>query len=237
MKKTFLLVFVLLSLTQLVSAEIFALTIRGELRTPEDQLDYATSAGISDSRGEVESDKTIGAGYFEVRNVALNSEQNRVTVFTTGGCFNHAYHISRINDRFEVTDAYAPEKGIILTSQSSNIDLGTLKEDKSNYIKVDSDEEVSFLAEDLSGNWVAETGASKQGGSFGNFKPESSYKITLENSDGEKWVRTITTGGYCEGTRIIKRGDYFVTENFPNNGFPRIGFFRQMGLWIRGVFS
>ena len=54
------------------------------------------------------------------------------------------------------------------------------------------------------------------------------------SEDNEKIVKEITTGNYCESTRVIKRGSYFVIENFQNNAFPQIGLFKEIGYGILG---
>ena len=100
---------------------------------------------------------------------------------------------------------------------------------------VDFDAGVTFKAEDLNGNWVGEnTAYRKDNGQTNSFKPHSSYNIILKSENGKEWKKTLTTGDYCEGTRIVKRGSYFVVENFPNNSFSRIGFFRNIWLSILG---
>jgi len=68
-----------------------------------------------------------------------------------------------------------------------------------------------------------------------SFKSNTRYKLTLTTEDNEKIVKEITTGNYCESTRMIKRGNYFIVESFSNNSFPTIGFFRNIWLSILGV--
>jgi len=141
----------------------------------------------------------------------------------------------RKGDSFEVSDAYDPEHKVIMTTKETTIDLGNLKEDMSNQVMVDFDVPVKFLAEDMSGNWVAENGGyAKFTGMSNSFKSNSRYKLTLTTEDNKQIVKEVSTGNYCESTRLIKRGSYYVEEHFAGNSFPQIGFFRNIWLSILG---
>lgn len=226
----------------LVSAEKYTLNIKGEPRTPDGKIDlmYDTGSIVDDvkTQGTVNNDN----GFFEVTN-SFESQKlvgglmldNSMNVYAAGSCFYHSYNIMRKGDSFEISDAYDPEHKVIMTTKDTNIDLGVLKEDMSNQVMVDFDVPVKFLAEDMSGNWVAENGGyAKFTGMSNSFKSNTRYKLTLTTEDGETIVREITTGNYCESTRVIKRGSYFVTETNPSNSFPPIGFFRNIWMSILG---
>ena len=91
------------------------------------------------------------------------------------------------------------------------------------------------MSEDGNGNVVAENGAFRKfTGMSNSFKSRSTYTLILTDENGKEYRRTINTGDYCESTRVIKRGSYFVTETHPNNSFPPIGFFRNIWLSILG---
>ncbi len=222
-------------------AETYSLTIKGEPKTPNGKIELMSSAGIADDTGPLQSDTTIDndKGYFEVKNIILDPKArfDHVSVYSSGTCFYNIYNIFRKNNRFEVTDANEPNDKLLFTTINQKIDLGSLYEDKSIYLQIDSNNKVKYLVEDLEGNWVAENGNfSTKHGSFGNLKPNTSYRLILENVKGKKWTTEFTTGDYCEGTRIIKRGGYFVVETFPSNSFPKIGFLKNILLYIRAVF-
>jgi len=241
MKKEVLIVFLILgiiSIISFVSAERYTINIKGEPRTPDGKIDLMYDSGsiVDDIKtpGKINNDE----GYFEVVNSFESQKQvgnmmldNSMNVYVSGTCFYHSYNIMRKEDNFEVSDAYDPEHKVIMTTRDTSIDLGVLQEDRSNQVMVDFDVPVKFLAEDLSGNLVAEnSGYSKFTGMSNSFKPNTQYKLTLTTEDNQKVVREITTGNYCESTRVIKKGNYFSIENFPNNSFPPIGFFKN--LWI-----
>ncbi len=223
----------------LVSAEKYTINIRGEPRTPGGKIDLMYSAELATDQGTIESDSTINndQGYFEIKNAVLDTGAsfNYVSPHIQGSCFYHAFRIMRNNNQFEVSDAYGSDQEILIETTDTNINLGVLKEDKSNQVMVDFDVPVKFLAEDMSGNWVAENGGyAKFTGMSNSFKSNTRYKLTLTTEDNEKIVKEITTGNYCESTRVIKRGSYFITETHPNNSFPPIGFFRNIWLSILG---
>jgi hypothetical protein len=103
---------------------------------------------------------------------------------------------------------------------------------------VDSDTPISFQAFDMNGNEVASnSGFRKFTGMSNVFMSNSRYRIVVENEKGKRWETVVTTGSYCESTRIIKRKNLMIAENFPNNSFPPIGFFRNTGLWFKSIFS
>lgn len=222
----------------LVSAERYNINIKGEPRTPDGKIDLMYTAGLATDQGTIESDSKINDdGSFEIKNAILDTDAsfNYVSAFAQGSCFYHSYSIFRVGDHFEVSDGYDPEQKVIINTKDPNINLGVLIEDKSNQVMVDFDVPVKFLAEDLSGTWIAEnTEFRKFTGMSNSFKSNTRYKLTLITEDNEKIVKEITTGNYCESTRVIKRGSYFVIESFPNNSFPPIGFFRNIWLSILG---
>lgn len=213
------------------------ISIMGEPRSPDNQIESIVGLGMADETGEVEAQKIINhdEGYFEIKDFTFTG--NQAIIYVSGTCFYHIYRIIRVADNWEVRDAYFPENLLLATSENT-INLGVLKEDRSNYIYVNSDDDVTFLVKDSSGNWVFENGAYKktQGG-FDSFEPRTSYEVTLGDQSGKTWTKTITTGNYCEGTRIIKRGDYLEVEAFPDNSFPPIGFLKKISLWFKGLFS
>lgn len=222
-----------------VSAEKYNLNIKGKPRTPDGKIDLMYSAGLATDQGQIESDTKIDNdnGFFEIKNAILDTSAsfNYVAPFVQGSCFLHSYRIMRKNNQFEVSDAYGSDQNILIATTNPNIDLGILKEDMSNQVMVDFDVPVKFLAEDLSGNWAAENGNYiKFTGMSNSFKSNTPYRLTLTTKDNEKIIKEIATGNYCESTRLIKRGSYFLIENFPNNSFPRIGFFRNIWLSILG---
>ncbi len=241
MKKTILISTILfLALVSSVLAQS-TITIRGEPRTPDNQIDPMHGLEVFDENGakiEVEEGIDNDEGYFEVKNlIAPIGEIDPKAIWVMGSCFTHTFSIKKQNGQFIVIDAHEPEK-TLLTTTKEYIDLGTLTEDKPNLVWVNSDVPVTFLAEDMNGNEVAlNTGFKKRTGMSNSFKPRTSYKIILESEKGKKWEKTITTGDYCESTRIIKRRNLFVVENFPNNTLPQIGFFRKIGLFFKSLFS
>ncbi len=222
-----------------VSAEKYTINIKGEPRTPDGKIDLMYNAGLATDRGTIESDSKVDNdhGYFEIKNAILDTEAsfNYAAPFVQGNCFLHSYRVMRKNNQFEVSDGYGSDQDVLIATNNTEIDLGVLTEDKSNQVMVDFDVPVKFLAEDLSGNWVAEnTGYSKFTGMSNSFKSNTRYKLTLTTEDTEKVAKEITTGNYCESTRVIKRGSYFVVETFLNNSFPPIGFFRNIWMSILG---
>ena len=227
------------SLPAFVSAEKYIINIKGDPRTPDGKIDLMYSAGLVTDKGTIESETKIDNdnGFFEIKNAVLDTDAsfNYVAPFVQGSCFLHSYRVVRKNNRFEVSDGYRSDQDILIATNSTTIDLGVLKEDMSNQAMVDFDVPVKFLAEDLSGNWIAENGNyTKFTGMSNSFKSNTKYKLTLTTKDNEKIVKEITTGNYCESTRLIKRGSYFLAESFPNNSFPPIGFFRNIWLSILG---
>lgn len=225
-----------------VSAEKYTINIKGEPKTLDGKIDLMYEAGsiVDDvkTQGTVNNDD----GFFEVTNSFESQKQvgglmvdNSMNVYVSGTCFYHSYNIMRKGDNFEVSDAYDPEHKVIMTTKDTNIDLGILKEEMSNQVMVDFDVPVKFLAEDMSGNWVAENGGyAKFTGMSNSFKSNTRYKLTLTTEDNKKIVKEITTGNYCESVRVIKRGSYFITEIHPSNSFPPIGFFKNIWLSILG---
>src|SRR3989344_8279951 len=234
-----LVVFVLMMLVGVVSAETYTLNIKGEPRTPDGKIDLMYSAGLATDQGMIESDTKIDNdnGFFEIKNAVLDTDAsfNYVAPFAQGSCFLHSYRVMRKNNQFEVSDGYRSDQDILIATNNATIDLGILKEDMSNQVMVDFDVPVKFLAEDLSGNWVAENGNyTKFTGMSNSFKSNSRYKLTLTTEDNKQIIKEITTGNYCESTRLIKRGSYYIEEHFPGNSFPQIGFFRNIWLSILG---
>ncbi|MES3032250.1 MAG: hypothetical protein V4699_03370 [Patescibacteria group bacterium] len=239
-KISFLILFVtILGLPSFVFAEKYILNITGQPRTPEGQIDLIYSAGLATDKGTIESESRIDneKGIFEIKNAVLDTdaEFNSVAAFAEGGCFYHSYSILRVGDHFEVNDGYDPEHKVVINTKNPNIDLGVLKEEKSNQLRIDFDTPIKLLVEDLSGNWVAENGGySKLAGTTNSLKSNTTYKLTLTRENGKQIIREITTGSYCDGTRIIKRGSYFLTETSDNNSFHPIGFLRNIWLSILG---
>lgn len=240
-RKVFLLFFILMFslLPAFVSAEIYTLNIRGEPKTPDGKIDLMYSAELATDKGMIESDSKIDNdnGYFEIKNAILNTEAsfNYVSPHIQGSCFYHAFRIMRNNNQFEISDAYGSDQDILMKTTDTNINLGVLKEDMSNQVMVDFDVPVSFKATDTSGNVIAEnSGFRKFTGMSNSFKSHSTYNLILKDENGNEWRKTINTGDYCESTRVIKRGSYFVTETHPNNSFPKISLFRNIGLSILG---
>jgi hypothetical protein len=240
-KKIILPVFLLtlICLSFFVSAETFTINIKGEPRTPDGEIDLMHGADLATSQGTIETDSTIDNdnGFFEIRNAILDTEveSGQVSPHIQGNCFYHAFRIMRKNNQFEVTDAYGSDQEILITTADTTIDLGILKEDMSNKVMVDFDVPVTFRAEDMSGNVVAENGAFRKfTGMTNSFKSRSTYNLILTDENGNEWKRTINTGDYCESTRVIKRGSYFITETHPENAFPQIGFFRNIWLSLLG---
>ena len=234
----FFLLFTILFLS-FVSAETYTINIRGEPRTPDGKFDLMYSAGLATDQGTIESDTKIDNdnGFFEIKNAILDTDArfNYVAPFAQGNCFYYSYRIMRKNNQFEVSDGYGSDQDILIATTNTTIDLGILTEDKSNQVMVDFDVPVSFKAEDTSGNVVAEnSGFGKFTGMSNSFKSNTRYKLTLTTENNDKIVREITTGNYCESTRVIKRGSYFIIETFSNNSFPTIGFFRNIWLSILG---
>jgi len=218
------------------------ISVRGEPRTPDNQIDLMYGLDTYDENGAriegLEENINNDEGYFEVIGLrAPTGEMDPKTIWVQGTCMLHTFSITKQENQFVIMDAHESEK-LIQKSMSNNIDLGVLKEDKSVYIKVNSDVPVTFLVEDLNGVWIAENGAyKKEQGTFGNVEPRTQYRITLVSDEDEKWTKVITTGDDCEGTRVIKRKNYFEVENFPGNIFPKIGFFKKIGLFFKGLFS
>lgn len=242
MKKIILILIILLVSLSLVNSALAQsiITVHGQPRKTDNQIDMISGIEVFDEHGtkiEVEEVINNDEGYFEVRGLkAPTGETDPKTIWVMGSCFTHTFAISKKADQFMIVDAHDPDR-TIMNTLSSNIDLGTLKEDKSNLVWVNSNTPITFLAEDMNGNEVAlNTGFKKRTGMSNSFKPRTSYKITLKSNKGKRWEKIITTGDYCESTRIIKRGDYFVVENFPNNILPQIGFWRKIKLWFRGLF-
>jgi hypothetical protein len=228
-----------MTLINIVSAETFSINIKGEPKTPDGRIDLMYSADLATDQGTIETDNTIDndIGSFEIRNAILDTEAgfDYVSPHIQGTCFYHAFRIIRKNNQFEVTDAYGSDQDILLSTTDTNIDLGTLTEDMSNQVMVDFDIPVTFKAEDQGGNVVAENGAFRKfTGMSNSFKSRSTYNLILTDENGNEYKRTINTGDYCESTRVIKRGSYFVTETHPNNSFPKIGFFKNIWLSIQG---
>ena len=241
-KSTIFIFFVALLISGLpafVSAEKYIINIKGDPRTPDGKIDLMYSAGLVTDKGTIESETKIDNdnGFFEIKNAVLDTGAsfNYVAPFAQGSCFLHSYRVMRKNNQFEVSDGYRSDQDILIATNNATIDLGILKEDMSNQVMVDFDVPVKFLAEDLSGNWVAENGGySKFTGASNSFKSNSRYKLTLTIEDNKQIIKEITTGSYCESTRLIKRGSYYIEEHFPGNSFPQIGFFRNIWLSILG---
>ncbi len=232
----------LISILNLVSAEKYTINIRGEPRNPDGKIDLMYDAGsIVDgvkAQGTINNDN----GFFEITN-SFDSQKlvggmmldNSMNVYVAGSCFYHSYNIMRKGDSFEISDAYDPDHKVIMTTKETTIDLGILKEDMSNQVMVDFDVPVKFLAEDMSGNLVDENGGyTKFTGMSNSFKSNSRYKLTLTTVDNKQIIKEISTGNYCESTRLIKRGSYYVEEHFSSNSFPPIGFFKNIWLSILG---
>ncbi len=242
MKKLILFVVLFLGvilILDLVSAEKYIINIRGEPRAPDGNIDLMYSAGLVTDKGVIQSDTTIDNdnGFFEIKNAVLDTDAsfNYVAPFAQGNCFYYTFRVMRNNNQFEISDAYGSDQDILFKTTDTNINLGILKEDMSNQVMVDFDVPVSFKAEDISGNVVAEnSGFRKFTGMSNSFKSGSTYNLILKDENGNEWRRTITTGGYCESTRVIKRGSYFITETHSNNSFPPIGFFRNIWLGVLG---
>jgi len=217
------------------------ITVRGEPRKPDNRIDFMHGVDVFDENGakiEIEPIISNDEGYFEIRDIAAPSgEMDAKTIWVQGGCFTHSFSIKKQGGAFVITDAHEPERTILTTIEAA-IDLGTLIEDKPNLVWVNSDVPVTFFAEDMNGNEVAaNTRYKKETGMSNSFRPGTQYKIILESEKGKKWEKTITTGGYCESTRIIKRRNMFVVESFPDNTLPQIGFFRKIGLFFKGLFG
>ena len=247
--KIFFSIFLLIILVSFISAASHTITIRGEPRTPDGKIDLMYDAGVYGAQGKVTADVTLDNdnGFFGVKSYTFddvlnqNGVQlvNQVSVGAQGSCFNHGFYIKWQNNRYEVFDAYGSQSSEtlpLMTTSSNNIDLGILKEDKSNQVMVDFDIPVSFKAEDMDGNVVAEnTGFRKFTGMSDSFQSNTRYKLTLTTEDGKQITKEITTSAnYCESTRVIKRGSYFLVENFPGNSFPQIGFFSNIWMSILG---
>ncbi len=241
----FLMIF---SLSVFVSATSHIITITGEPRTPDNKIDLMYDAGIGSEQGKATAEVEINNdnGFFKVKDYSFDDTinvngmelVNSVNVFAAGSCFYHSYNIKWQNNQYEVFDAYSSDEKIILSTKENNINLGTLKEDKSNQIMVDSDVPVSFQAFDMNNNEVAlNTGYKEFTGMSNSFNSNSRYKIVIQDEKGNKWEKVVTTGSYCESTRIIKRKNLMIEEHFPNNSFPKIGFFRNIGLWFKSIFS
>lgn len=227
------------------SAEQYNINVKGELRTQSGEIDLVSSVGAQANQAPV-GDSVINRerGSFEIKNINFEDKihingstlDNSVNIFVSNDCSYHSYNIFRRNNQFEISDAYGPQDNVLFTTQSTTIDLGILKEDKPNQVMVDFDIPVSFKAKDTSGEVVAENiNFAKFTGMSDSFKPNSTYNLILKDEGGNEWSRSVTTGNYCEGTRVIKRGSYFVTESHPNNSFPPIGFFRNIWLNILGL--
>src|SRR3989338_1983448 len=153
-----------------------------------------------------------------------------------GSCFYHTFNIKYQDDQYEVFDANT--QNMITTSKNDVIDLGILKEDKSNYIMVDSDVHVTFEAFDMFGQQVALNGAyRKNTGMSDSFASSSTYRLVLTSEKGKTWEKTVTTGAYCESTRLIKRKNLFIEEHFQDNSFPKIGLFQNIVLFFKSLFS
>lgn len=237
--KLILTIFLLLILASFVSAETYTITIKGQPRTPEGNIDLMSNVGLANDKGEIPADTIMDndRGYFEIKNAILDTDAsfNHVAPYIVGSCFVHSYRVMRKNNQFEVSDGYGSDQDILIATTNTTIDLGILKEDKSNQVMVDFDVPVQFFAEDISGNWIAENMIFKKSTGMSNsFKSNTKYKLTLTTEDNKKIIKEITTGNYCESTRLIKRGSYFVVENFPNNSFPKIGFFKEIWLSLLG---
>ena len=243
MKQTLILPIILLiviSLSVMVSAE--TLSIKGQPRDLYDNIEYMYGLDVYDETGakiegigEINNDE----GYFEIKDLpAPTGEMDPKTIWVMGSCIMHTFNIMKKEGKYVITDAHEPDKTILITSEN-NIDLGILKEDKPNKLSIDSDDPVTMLIEDLNGEWVAETGAYKKNpGSSGALKSNAQYKLTLKTQKrGESWEKTFTTGDYCDTTRIIKRGDYFEIENFHKGQDLRIGFWKKIKLFFKGLFS
>lgn len=231
----------LLSLSGVLAGQD-TITINGQPKKPDNQIDYMYGIDVFDENGtkldNVEEIINNNKGYFEVKGLEAPVEgAGPKTIWVMGGCFVHSLSISKKEGKYVITDAHFPDK-MIMTTSSKNISLGALIEDKPNLVWVNSNTPVTFFAEDMDGNEVAfNAGYKKETGMSNSFKSDTKYKIILESEKGKKWEKTITTGNYCESTRIIKRGEYFVVENFPDNTLPPIGFGRGIKLWFKGLFS
>lgn len=237
----FFIAIVWLCLPSVALAEKYIINVKGEPKTADGKIDLMYSAGLVTDQGMIESDSKIDNdnGYFEIKNAVLDTDAsfNYVAVAVQGSCFYHNYSIFRVGDYFEVSDGYDPTRKVVIKTADSDIDLGALKEDKSNQLTVDSNIPVKLLVEDLSGNWVAEnTNFNKLTTMSNSFKSNTRYKLTLTTANGDQIEKEISTGGYCESVRLIKRGGYFLIESFPNNSLPSVGFFRNIWLNILGLF-
>ncbi len=238
-----------LLLVSFASAALHTITVRGEPRTPDNKIDLMYDAGAYGGQGKVTAEVNIDneKGVFEVKDYAFDdtisvneiSLANSANIGVQGTCFYHSFNIKWQNNQFEVFDAYASQDSPPLkVTKESTINLGVLKEDRSNQIMVDSDAPVSFQAFDMNGKEVASTGGYKKfTGMSDSFYSNSRYKIIIRNEAGDEWEKEVTTGVYCESTRIIKRGNLMLVEHFPNNSFPEIGFFREVGLFFKRLFS
>jgi len=243
MNKKIILPIILLMIVNLsifVSAE--TMSIKGQPRDLNDNIEYMYDLEVYDENGvkiedigEINNDE----GYFEIKNLpAPTGERDPKTIWVMGDCILHTFNIMKKEGKYVITDAHEPDKTILITSET-DIDLGILKEEKANKLSIDSNDPVTMLIEDSKGEWVAENGAYKKNqGSSGSLKSNTQYKLTLNTQKrGESWEKSFTTGNYCDTTRIIKRGDYFEVENFHKGQDLRIGFWKKVKLFFKGLFS
>lgn len=229
---------VLLSLFTIVSAGTYLINVSGQTRTPDGKVALIERVVITNNTGSIESD-TVNrdTGYFEANNVVLDdAPSSQVIISIEGSCFSHAFRIVRDNGLFVVSDAYASDQTTLMSTINASINLGALVSDKSNMVLVDSDVPMTFIAKDEAGNTVAENIAFRLlNGNMGSFRPHSAYTLILTDKDGNEYRREITTGNYCEGAIVIKRGSHFETEITPNNTLPPIGILREIWFGILGL--
>ena len=216
------------------------LTLEGAVRTPSGEIEQISEIHVFDNGEELEASYEIDYenGSFLIENIPAPTENSeRKTIWIQGHCILHTYNIYFKEGHYVLTDAHSSNDMELHRSTNLHIDLGTLIEQKSNRVKTLSDDGVTSLVTHNE-TWIAENGAyRKKGGHFGNLESNTQYQIELTSESGNTWTEEFTTGDYCSTTRIIKNRNYVEIENFEKNADTRIGFFKRIVLFFKGLFS
>jgi len=234
MKKTFLLLVILLfSVSFVYAGELVDVSGRVVDADGNAEVISGTTLFVNGERVDEIVDIDNEEGSFVFKNLDLSKPN---TLYVESNCFYHAFDVKEKEGKFAIRDAMDSNEEF-LREKSSVLNLGRLEEDKSIRLNIDSDDKVTMLVERSDGESVAENSAyRKNQGNFGNIEPKTNYKVILKTESGDSFEKSFMTGDYCQGTRIIKRGNYFEVENFENNVFPKIGFMKKVKLFFKGLF-
>ncbi|MFC1775181.1 hypothetical protein ACFLZN_02600 [Nanoarchaeota archaeon] len=210
------------------------INVMGKVKTPTGENEVITDIYFEDPSATLEFNQEESS--FEITDLTVEGTSSWVTL--TGPCLYYSFHISYEDGKYKVLTPGLISFEEIFSTERSNIDLGSITPDIQNNILVYSDVPVTFTAYDSEGNEVAANSMyRKNTGRSNGFKPNSQYRIILESETGDKWEKNVTTGDYCEGTRIVKRNDFFQTKDFTNNKIPKLNWWDEIVLFFNRLFS